>query len=93
VQFNVPAGLAIPAPTEASRNTSQVQDFDPTKQYLLLKVYADGRLTYVQEVISKRDIAKFTSGFKASYWMFELSGQVVVNNFQAATSVKELQRV
>lgn len=74
VYFDVPDVIDIPVPTSATRNTSQNQDFDPTKQYLLLKVFADGRLVYVRELIQSGELILFPSGFKATYWQFQFEG-------------------
>ena len=93
IQFSVPAWLGISAPTETTRNTSQWQTFNPATQYLLLKVYVDGQLVYVRELIESGELLMLPSGFKATYWQFELSGQVEVTSMEFGTSTKELQRV
>ena len=93
VYFTIPASLSIPLPSAVTRNTDQAQEFDPTSQYLLLRVYADGSLLLVREVQKSGELIMFPSGTIASMWSFALEGQVNLLNFQAATSVKELRLV
>jgi hypothetical protein len=93
VFFNVPSTVTIPPPSPGTRNTSQTQVFDPTTQYLLLRVYADGKLILVREVQTSGEQILFPSGFKADMWQFQFQGQVELLNFQAATSIKELQTI
>lgn len=93
VYFDKPAWVTIPTPSAATRNTSQTQSFDATKQYLIMRVYADNRLVLVREIQETGEIIQFPSGFKANFWQFEFEGQVVVSNAQIATSVKELGAV
>lgn len=93
VLFDVPDSVTIPTPTAATRNTSQTQTFNPASQYLLLYVYADERLVLVREIQQSGELFMIPSGFKASYWSVKMVGQVVVRDFEIATSVKELQLV
>ena len=93
IYFTVPPALTIPLPSAVTRNTSQTQQFDPTSQYLLLRVYADGNLLLVREVQKSGELIMFPSGTIASLWVFALEGQVNVLNLQAATSIKELRNV
>jgi len=90
IYFTLPTSVTIPTPTSATRNTSQPQTFDPTKQYLLFRVYADGNLVLTREVQQSVELIMIPSGFKANFWQFELEGQVVITNFQVATAVKDL---
>jgi len=90
VFFNIPSSVTI---TLGARNTSQTQAFDPTSQYLLMRVFADGREVLVREVQTSGEQILFPSGFKADMWQFQFEGQVELLNFQAATSIKELQGI
>ena len=92
IYFDVPTSVTI-TPTEATRNTAQPQTFDATKQYFLLRVYADNRLVMTREVIKSGELIMLPSGFKANFYQFEVEGQVVISNIQVATSVKELRSV
>lgn len=91
VLFDIPPEVTIPAPT--SHNTDQGQTYDPTKQYLLMRVYADKRLVYVREFLRSGEIFKLPSGFKADIFSFQFEGIVSATFFQVATSVKELRGV
>ncbi len=91
--FGVPPEMGIPVPQPETRNTDQNQTYDPTKQYLLLRVYAGGKQILVREVQKSGELIKIPGGFKEDFWQFRLEGQVVVQNVQIATSVKELQNV
>ena len=90
IYFTLPTSVKIPAPSSATRNTSQTQTFDPTTQYLIFRVYADGNLVLVREVQKTAELIMIPSGFKANFWQFELEGQVTITNFQVATAVKDL---
>lgn len=93
VFFDVPTSVTITPPTSATRNTSQTQIFDPATQYLILRVRANGRVILVREIIESGELILLPSGQKYDFWQFELEGQVLVRNLQAATSVKELRLV
>jgi hypothetical protein len=94
IYFEIPDSLNIsPKPSGATRNTDQNQSFNPNNQYLLLRAYADERLVMVREIQTNGEQFLLPSGFKATYWQFELEGQVNVKNLQLATSIKELQQV
>jgi len=92
VFFDVPSSVTIPVPNSGTRDTSQSQTFNPSTQYLLLRVYADGRLILVREIQSSGELIMFPDGSKAEFWQLQLEGQVAVKNIQAATSIKELQK-
>ena len=92
VFFDVPSTVTV-TPTSATRNTAQPQNFDPTKQYFVLRVYADNRLILTREVQTSGEIIQMPSGFKANFWQFEVEGQVAISNIQVATSIKELGAV
>ena len=91
VDFNIPPSVTIPTPT--THNLNQLQTYDPTQQYLLLRVFADGRQVLVREIISSGELCMLPAGYKASYWSFQFEGQVEIKFAQFATSVKELRKV
>jgi hypothetical protein len=93
VHFNVPSTVTIPVPTPATRNTSQTQAFNPAKQYLLLRVFADGKQILVREIQVTGELILLPSGFKALFWSFQIEGIVEVKKMQFASSVKELRKV
>ena len=84
-----PVGVMI---TLGQRNTDQAQVFNPTSQYLIVKVYADGRFVMVKEVQRSEEILLIPDGFKAVLWELELQGQVNVTHLKMATSIKELRK-
>ena len=91
VFFAVPSGLEMAqTPSVETRNTDQQQSYDPTKQYLLLRVYAGGRQILVREIVESGELIMLPGGFKSTFWQFRLEGQVVVLNAQLASSPKEL---
>jgi hypothetical protein len=92
VHFNIETPIA-PAPSEATRNTSQTQNFDPSKQYLLLRVFADGRQVLVREIQKSGELILLPSGFKALFWSFQFEGTVEIVYAQFASSTKELRKV
>ncbi len=87
------AGVSIPPPKPEERNTSQDQAYDPERQYLLLRVYAGGRQILVREVQQSGELIMIPGGCKEDFWQFRLEGQVIIQNVQIATSVKELRNV
>jgi hypothetical protein len=88
--FIVPSWVPF---TPGVRNTSQTQTYDPTSQYLLLKVWADGVLRLVREVQVSGELILIPAGTRSDMWQIELDGIVTVQNVQMATSVKELSKV
>ena len=86
--FEVPPEITI---TLGVRNTDQDQIFDPTAQYLITRVYADGREIVVREIQKSGEVLTIPGGFKAELWEFELEGQVGVRFFKVASSIKELK--
>ena len=87
--FAVPPEVQI---TLGQRNTDQNQIFDPTSQYLIIKVFADGRFVMVKEVQISEEVLLIPDGFKATLWELELQGQIAVVHLKMATSVKELRK-
>jgi hypothetical protein len=74
------------------RNVDQNQIYDPDTQYLIVKVYADGRFVMVKEVQENKELLLIPDGFKATLWELEMQGIVNVKFLKAATSVKELRK-
>jgi len=88
INFSVPPEVTIPPPT--TPNTDQSQTYDPTKQYLTVTVFADGKPIVIRDIIKDNLIVTIPGGFKATYWEFLFQGQVYVFLFKAASSIKEL---
>ena len=88
VLFEVPPEVQF---TLGVRNTDQAQIFDPTTQYLIVRVYADGRAVVVREMQASGEILLITGGFKAELWEFEFEGIVGMRFFKCASSIKELK--
>lgn len=92
VYFAIPPTVTIPTPESKTRNTNQDQVYDPETQYLLMRVFADGRQVLVREIQVSGEVFKVPSGFKATYWSFQFEGIVTVRYAEFATSVKELRK-
>jgi hypothetical protein len=88
VLFEVPPEVTV---TLGVRNTDQAQVFDPTSQYLIIRVWADGREIVVREIQTSGEVLLIPGDFKAELWEFQLEGQVGVRFFKVASSVKELK--
>jgi hypothetical protein len=88
VLYEVPPEITI---TLGVRNTDQAQVFDPTSQYLIIRVYADGNEIVVREIQKSGEVLLIPGDFKAELWEFQLEGQVGVRFFKVASSVKELK--
>jgi hypothetical protein len=88
VLFEVPPEVTV---TLGVRNTDQAQVFDPTAQYLIIRVYADGNEIVVREIQKSGEVLLIPGDFKAELWEFQLEGQVGVRFFKVASSVKELK--
>jgi hypothetical protein len=88
VLFEVPPEVTI---TLGVRNTNQMQIFDPTSQYLIIRVYADGNPIVVREIQKSGEVLTIPGGFKAELWEYQLEGQVGVRFFKCASSIKELK--
>lgn len=86
--FEIPPEVQI---TLGVRNTDQAQVFDPTKQYLTLTVFADGRQVVIREIQTSGEVLNIPGGFKATLWEFLFNGQIGLKHFKAASSVKELK--
>ena len=88
VLFEVPPEVTT---TLGPRNTDQGQLFDPTSQYLIVRIYADGRPVVVREVQRSGEVLLIPGGFKAEIWEVMFIGQIGMKFFKMATSVKELR--
>jgi len=90
VYFHVPAGITWTP--ESARNNTLVQSL-ASDQYGLLRIYADDELVATREIRTSGEMFRLPSGFKASFWQFEIEARVHVTNVQLATSAKELAGV
>jgi hypothetical protein len=88
VLFEVPPEVTT---TLGPRNTDQGQLFDPTSQYLIVRIYADGRPVVVREVQRSGEVLLIPGGFKAEIWEVMFVGQIGMKFFKMATSIKELK--
>jgi len=88
VLFEVPPEVTI---TLGARNTDQGQTFDPTTQYLIVRVYADGNPIVVREIQKSGEVLLIPGDFKAELWEFQFEGQIGMRFFKCASSVKELK--
>lgn len=90
VYFHIPPGITW-TPTGA-RNNALVQTLG-ANQYGLFRFYADSKLIATREIRTSGEMFRLPSGFKASYWQFEIEARVHVTSVQMATSAKELASV
>jgi hypothetical protein len=88
VLFEVPPEVGI---TLGVRNTDQAQVFNPTAQYLIIRVYADGNEVVVREIQKSGEVLLIPGDFKAELWEIQMEGQVAVRFLKFASSVKELK--
>lgn len=94
IYFSVPPGT--PA-QNAARNQAPTDDasWDSLQdgQYGIVRVFADGELVTVREIVKSGELMRILSGFKAEEWQFEIETRVLISNLQVATSAKELASV
>jgi hypothetical protein len=88
VLYEVPPEVTL---TLGVRNTDQAQVFDPTTQYLIIRVWADGNPIVVREVQKSGEVLLIPGDFKAELWEFQFEGQIGMRFFKVASSVKELK--
>jgi hypothetical protein len=88
VYFAVPPEVTF---TLGSRNTDQTQVYNPLAQYLIVRVYADGKQVVVREIQTSGEVLLIPGGFKAEIWEFFFVGQIGMKFFKCASSVKELR--
>jgi len=56
-----------------------------------LRVWADRRLIYDQNVPKNGEAARLPSGYKATIWQFEITGRAPVFELDVASTIKELR--
>ena len=88
VLFDVPQEVQI---TLGVRDTTQNQTYKPASQYLIVRVYADGRQVVVREIQFSGEVLVIPGGFKAELWEFQFEGIVAMRFFKVASSIKELK--
>ena len=88
VLFEVPPEITF---TLGVRNTDQAQIYNPTGQYLIIRIYADGRQVVVREIQKSGEVLTIPGGFKAELWEFQFEGIIGMRFFKVASSVKELK--
>lgn len=88
VLYTVPPEVTL---TLGVRNTDQAQAFDPTTQYLIIRVFADGKPIVVREIQKSGEVLLIPGDFKAELWEFQFEGQIAMTFFKVASSVKELK--
>lgn len=88
VLYTVPPEVTI---TLGVRDTDQAQVFNPSTQYLIIRVYADGEPIVVREIQKSGEVLLIPGGFKAELWEFQFEGQIAMTFFKVASSVKELK--
>lgn len=65
----------------------------PTTERVRLKVLADRRVVFDQEVPKNGRALRLPSGFKADIWQFELRGRAPIYSLHIASTMKELKSV
>jgi len=88
IYFEVPPEVSF---TPGVRNDDQAQVFDPTTQYLIVRVYADGAQLVVREVQVSGEVILIPHGSKWTIWEVQMEGVVEVKFFKMSSSVKELK--
>ena len=58
-----------------------------------MKVFADRRVVYDQQVPRNGRAVRLPSGFKADIWQFELRGRAPIYSLHVASTMKELKGV
>jgi hypothetical protein len=88
VLFDIPPEVTF---LPGIRNTDQTQEYDPTTQYLICRVFGDGEQLVVREVQQSGEVLLIPHGAKWTQWEFQFEGVIRMKFFKAATSVKELK--
>ena len=88
VLFTVPPEVEF---IPGTRNTDQSQMYDPTNQYLIVRVFANEQEVVVREVQISGEVLLIPGGFKEEIWEFQFEGIVAVRFFKVASSIKELK--
>jgi hypothetical protein len=86
IWFDIHTGLPTLNPV-ANLATNQELASD---QWGLVRVYADSRLVYVNEIRESGQIMRLPAGFKAQYYQVEVEARVEVSKIEVASTVKEL---
>jgi hypothetical protein len=86
--FVVPPEVQI---TLGVRNTAQNQIYNQATQYMIIRVYADGNPIVVREIQKSGEVLTIPGGFKAELWEFQFEGQISLEFFKVASSIKELR--
>jgi hypothetical protein len=83
--FNVPSQrFQLDTPNHALEQTLA------PNQYILIRVYADGRHIATRELQEPGELHMLPSGFKAEFWEIEVEARVRFKSIQMGQSVKEL---
>jgi hypothetical protein len=88
VLFDVPPEVTF---TPGARNTSQSQTYNPSTQWLIVRVYADDRQIVVREIQVSGEVLLIPGGFKATLWQIQFEGMIAMKFYKMASSVKELR--
>lgn len=73
-------------------NLSMTQEL-ADDQWGIVRVYADDRPVYLNELRTSGMIMRPPSGFKAQYYQIEIEARVAVSKIEVASTVKEMQNV
>ena len=88
VYYDIPPEVTT---TPGERNTDQDQAFDETTQLLIVRIYGDGNQLVVREIQRSGETLLIPGDSKWTIIEFQLEGQVEVEVFKMASSVKELK--
>ena len=88
ILFDIPPEITF---TPGVRNTDQAQVYDPSTQYLICRIFADGVQIVVREIQQNGETLLITGGSKWTQWEFQFEGIVRMKFFKSATSVHELK--
>jgi len=88
VLFRVPPEVEF---TPGARVVTPDMTYDPTSQWLIVRIFADGRQAVVREVQKSGEVLMSLSGFKATEWEIQFEGIVQIDFYKMATSIKELK--
>jgi hypothetical protein len=88
VYYDIPPEVTI---TPGVRNEAPDMTFDETTQLLIVRIYGDGNQLVVREIQRSGETLLIPGGSKWTIMEFQLEGQVEVEVFKMASSVKELK--
>ena len=94
VNFNLDPEVTPPSPlpSPATRNNDQSQVYNSLKQWMIVRIYANGKQVVVREVVMDGEIILIPDGGKQIFWEVQIEGEVYVYMFKMASSVKELRK-